>query len=68
MEGVRVTACLVLSAAFGRKIEGNIEGKIILGRRRMQLPDEVNGKISYWNLSSEHQFTLDNSLWKVLWN
>ena len=47
---------------FGRKIEGKVEGKEILGIRRKQLSDVVNGMRSYWNLRREHQFDLSGEL------
>ena len=47
---------------FGRKIEGKVEGKGILGRRRKQLPVVVNGMRSYWILRREHEFDLSGRL------
>jgi hypothetical protein len=42
VEGLRVTMCLVLNTEFGRKSEGKVERKRMLGKRRKQLPNEVN--------------------------
>jgi hypothetical protein len=42
--------------------EIKVMGKSILGRRRKQLPNDVNGKRRYWNLRRVLQFALSGEL------